>query len=83
MGVAKLPNRQKPTLVVKQRAIAATGLSGVIGDSGRRQTVMTSGRPTGQQPRQSMPRRRRSDGINNVGLYPVGVGEGHSSAEAG
>lgn len=32
-----LPEKLKPTLIVKQRAIAAIGLLGVTGDSGRRQ----------------------------------------------
>ena len=81
-GVARLPEMLKPTPVAKQRVSATTGLLGVTGDSGRQQTVKTSGRPTRQRQRQSMPKSQQSVGINNDELACVGVGEGNTSQEA-
>ena len=45
LRVASLPEMVKPAPIVKRRAHAAIGLSGVIEDGGRRQISQEPGRP--------------------------------------
>ena len=81
MGVARVPEYLKPTRVVKQRAIATTRLSGVTGDSGRRQISLVSGRPILRTGDRACYWPKRRQGINNLVLAGVGVGEGNKSDE--
>lgn len=76
-GAVSLPEMVKPTPVVKQRASAATGLSGVVGDGGHRQI----NRGTWEARRDGPDQRR--PGRHNRTPVPPGVGEAHSSVEAG
>ena len=69
--VANLPEMVKPVPVVKHRAFAAMGLSGVVGDGGCRQICQEPGRPAW-----TVSQHQRDVGIHNHLAVQVGSRRG-------